>query len=227
MIKFYYHPSPNPEKVALFLEEAELDYELVPVDTLRGEQFRPEFLKINPNAKVPALTDGDAVLFDSNAILLYLAQKTGKFLPAKSDGAQAEFLSWLMFVATGVAPYSGQHVHFRHFAPEPKDYAVQRYRYEAERHWRILDERLATRDFMVDSTYTIVDMSLWAWAARLPFIIGPDCWDKFPHVKKFFDRINARPSAKRALALKERHAFKSDFDEEARRNAFRHAYKTA
>jgi GST-like protein len=225
MIKFYYHPSPNPEKIALFLEEAGLAYELVPVDTLKGEQFRPEFLKINPNAKVPALTDGDAVLFDSTAILLYLAEKTGKFLPPTSDAAQGEFYSWLMFIATGIAPYSGQHVHFRHFAPEPKDYAVQRYTYEAERHWRILDERLATRQYLVGSTYTIVDMSLWAWAARLPFIIGQDCWEKFPNVKKFFDSINARPAAKRALALKERHAFKTDFDEEARRNAFPQNYQ--
>ena len=227
MIRFYYHPSPNPEKVALFLEETGLDHEIVPVDTLRGEQFTPAFLKINPNAKVPALTDGDAVLFDSTAILLYLAQKTGRFLPAKSDAAQAEFLSWLMFFATGVAPYSGQHVHFRHFAPEPKDYAVQRYRYEAERHWRILDERLATRDYMVGSAYTIVDMSLWSWAARLPFIIGEDAHDKFPNVKTHFDRINARPAAARALALKDRYVFKSEFDEEARRNAFRHNYKAS
>ncbi|MEP7058751.1 MAG: glutathione S-transferase family protein, partial [Caldimonas sp.] len=122
MIKLYYHPSPNPAKVALFLEEAGLEYELVPVDTRKGEQHLPAFTAINPNAKTPALVDGDAVVFDSNAILLYLAEKTGKFLPANTSAARAEMLSWLMFVATGIGPYSGQAVHFKHFAPEPKVY---------------------------------------------------------------------------------------------------------
>ena len=117
MIKFYYHPSPNPAKVALFLEEAGLAYELVPVDTRKGEQHLPEFLAINPNAKTPAIVDGDATVFDSNAILLYLAEKTGKFLPPNTPQARGELLSWLMFVATGIGPYSGQAVHFRHFAP--------------------------------------------------------------------------------------------------------------
>jgi GST-like protein len=134
MIKFYYHPTPNPAKVALFLEEAGLDYEVVPVDTRKGEQHRPEFLAINPNAKLPALVDGDAVLFDSSAILLYLADRTGQFLPPAGDVNRAQLLSWLMFIASGVGPYSGQAIHFKHFAPDPKDYAVNRYLYEAERH---------------------------------------------------------------------------------------------
>src|ERR1700691_3682140 len=106
MIKLYYHPSPNPAKVALFLEEAGLQYEVVPVDTRKGEQFDPAYLAINPNAKTPALVDGDAVLFDSNAILLYLAEKTNRFLPAQNPVARGQLLSWLMFVATGVGPYS-------------------------------------------------------------------------------------------------------------------------
>ena len=127
MIKFYYHPSPNPAKVALFLEEAHLDYEVVPVDTRKGEQFDPTFLAINPNAKTPALTDGDAVLFDSSAILLYLADKTGKFVASLTSADRGQLLSWLMFLASGIGPYSGQAVHFKHFAPEPKDYAVNRY----------------------------------------------------------------------------------------------------
>ena len=104
-----------------------LPYELVPVDTRKGEQHTPAFLAINPNAKVPAIVDGDATVFDSNAILLYLAEKTGKFLPGTSPSARGEMLSWLMFVASGIGPYSGQAVHFRNFAPEPKDYAVNRY----------------------------------------------------------------------------------------------------
>src|SRR5277367_5529397 len=102
MIKFYYHPSPNPAKIALFLEEAGLEYEVVPVDTRKGEQFSPAFLAINPNAKTPALTDGEAKIFDSTAILLYLAQKTGRFLSENTDAARGQMLSWLMFVATGI-----------------------------------------------------------------------------------------------------------------------------
>ena len=102
MLRFYYHPSPNPAKVALFLEEAALPYELIPIDTRKGEQFELAFLAINPNAKTPALVDGDVTVFDSNAILLYLAEKTGKFLPANTPVARAELLSWLMFVASGV-----------------------------------------------------------------------------------------------------------------------------
>jgi GSH-dependent disulfide-bond oxidoreductase len=102
MLKFYYSGAPNPTKVALFLEEAELPYEAIPIDTRKGEQHKPEYLAVNPNAKLPAIVDGEVTVFDSNAILLYLAEKTGKFLPAKSDKARGELLSWLMFVATGV-----------------------------------------------------------------------------------------------------------------------------
>jgi len=160
MIKFYYHPSPNPLKVALFLEESGLPYEVVPVDTRRGEQFAPEFLAINPNAKTPAITDGDATVFDSTAILLYLAEKSGQFLPGPGDAARGQFLSWLMFVATGIGPYSGQAVHFKHFAPAPKDYAVNRYAFEAERHYGILDAQLARHRYMLDDAYTIVDMAV-------------------------------------------------------------------
>ena len=125
MLKFYFSGAPNPTKVALFLEEAGLPYEAIPVDTRKGEQHKPEYLAINPNAKLPAIVDGDVTVFDSNAILLYLAEKTGKFLPPKGDKARGELLSWLMFVATGVGPYSGQSVHFRLYAPEKIDYAHQ------------------------------------------------------------------------------------------------------
>ena len=113
MLKFYYSGAPNPTKVALFLEEAGLPYEAIPVDTRKGEQHKPEFLKINPNAKLPAIVDGDVTVFDSSAILLYLAEKTGKFLPAKTDKARGELLSWMFFVSSGVGPYFGQAVHFR------------------------------------------------------------------------------------------------------------------
>jgi GST-like protein len=220
MIKFYYHPSPNPEKVALFLEEAGLPYETVPVDTRKGEQHQPAFLAINPNAKTPALVDGDAVVFDSNAILLYLAEKTGKFLPENTPEDRAQLLSWLMFVATGIGPYSGQAVHFTHFAPEKLPYAINRYQHEALRHWTIINDRLATRRYMLGDAYTIVDMAVWGWASRVPFILGEDAWTKLPHLKRLFDEISARPAAQRANALKTRYTFKSVVDEDARRHLF-------
>src|SRR5436190_12583183 len=118
MLKFYYSGAPNPMKVALFLEETETPYEAIPIDTRRGDQHKPEYLTVNPNAKVPSIVDGDAVVFDSNAILLYLAEKTKKFLPSNTAKDRGELLSWLFFVASGVGPFAGQSVHFRNYAPE-------------------------------------------------------------------------------------------------------------
>jgi GSH-dependent disulfide-bond oxidoreductase len=219
MLKFYYHPSPNPAKVALFLEESGLPYELVPVDTRKGEQFKPEFLDINPNAKTPAIDDDGIRVFDSNAILLYLAEKTGKFLPPNTPAARGPLLSWLMFVATGVGPYSGQAVHFKHYAPG-LPYAINRYTYEARRHFGILDARLAQHPYMLGSTYTLVDMAVWGWARVVPFILGEESWKDMPNLKRFLDEISARPAAVRATALKERHAFKTEMDDEARKVMF-------
>ena len=220
MIKFYYHPSPNPAKVALFLEECGLPYEVVPVDTRKGEQHSPSFLEINPNAKTPALVDGDAMVFDSTAILLYLAEKSGKFLPQDTPAARAQMHSWLMFVATGIGPYSGQAVHFKHFAPEPKTYAVNRYDFEAWRHWSIIEAQLAKHRYMLGDHYTLVDMAVWGWARAVPFILGPDAWATLPNVKRLLDEINARPAAQRAEALKARYTFKTEMDEDARKAMF-------
>ena len=222
MIKFYYHPSPNPAKVALFLEESGLPYEMVPVDTRKGEQHDPAFLAINPNAKTPAIMDDGHRVFDSNAILLYLAEKSGKFLPENTLAARGEMLSWLMFIATGIGPYSGQAVHFKHVAPEPREYAANRYMFEAQRHWGIIDAHLAKHKFMLGDHYTLVDMALWGWARALPFIMGPEAFDKYPHLKAWFDGVNARPAAVRAEALKDKHVFKSDMDEAARHAMFPH-----
>ena len=220
MIKFYYHPSPNPAKVALFLEESGLAYELIPVDTRKGEQHDPAFLKINPNAKTPALVDGDNIVFDSNAMLLYLAEKTGKFLPADNLKARGEMYSWLMFVATGIGPYSGQTVHFKHYAPAPKDYAVTRYTFEAWRHWTIINDRLANLPYMLGNEYTLVDMAVWGWARAVPFILGDQAWEKLPNVKRLLDEINARPAAQRAEALKTQHSYKTEMDADARKVMF-------
>ena len=220
MIKFYFNGSPNPTKVALFLEEAGLPYEAIPVDTRKGRQFAPEYLAVNPNGKVPAIVDGDVTVFDSNAILLYLAEKTGKFLP--SPAARGEFLSWLMFVASGVGPFSGQAVHFRHFAPEKVAYAHNRYQFEAQRHFGILNDHLAKRRYMVGDTYTIVDMDVWGWARMIPFIMGEDAFAKYPNVKRLVDEVSARPAAAKAIALKDNFKFKAEMDDEARRNMFKH-----
>lgn len=220
MIKFYYHPSPNPAKVALFLEESGLEYELIPVDTRKGEQHDPAFLKINPNAKTPALVDGDNIVFDSNAMLLYLAEKTGKFLPADNLKSRGEMYSWLMFVATGIGPYSGQTVHFKHYAPAPKDYAVTRYTFEAWRHWTIINDRLTNLPYMLGNEYTLVDMAVWGWARAVPFILGDQAWEKLPNVKRLLDEINARPAAQRAEALKTQHSYKTEMDAEARKVMF-------
>jgi GST-like protein len=222
MIKFYFNGSPNPTKVALFLEEAGLPYEAIAVDTRKGEQFQSSFLAINPNAKVPAIVDGDATVFDSNAILLYLAEKTGKFLPANTPAARGELLSWLMFVATGVGPFSGQAVHFKHFAPEKLPYANTRYQYEVGRHYGVLNARLDGRRYMVGDTYTIVDMDLWGWVRMAAFIMGEDALARFPHLKRLVDEISERPAAARAVALKDKHKFKTEMDDEARGHMFKH-----
>ncbi|CAN1568618.1 Gst Glutathione S-transferase [Rhabdaerophilaceae bacterium] len=222
MLTFYFNGSPNPSKVGLFLEEAGLPYDAKPIDTRRGDQFKPEFLAINPNGKVPAIVDGDVIVFDSNAILLYLAEKTGKFLPPDSPANRGALLSWLMFVATGVGPFSGQAVHFKHFAPEKVPYAHDRYQYEAMRHFAVLDQHLAKHRYMVGETYTIVDMDIWGWARMIPFILGEEAWGKLPNLKRLFDEIDARPAAAVAKGLKDRHTFKTEMDDEARRIMFMH-----
>ena len=222
MLKFYFNGSPNPTKVALCIEEMGLPFEPVAVDTRKGDQFKPEFLKVNPNAKVPAIDDDGVLVFDSNAILLYLAEKTGKFLPANTPQNRAATLSWLMFVATGVGPFSGQAVHFRHFAPEKIDYANNRYQFEAQRHFGVLNDHLAGKKYMVGDTYTVVDMALWGWARMAPFVMGEENYARFPNVKRLADEISARPAAAKAIALKDKFTFKAEMDDEARAIMFRH-----
>jgi len=220
MLKFYYSLAPNPMKVALFLEEAGLPFDAIPVDTRKGEQHAPAFLALNPNAKVPVLVDGATTVFDSNAILLYLADKTGQFLPPAAE--RGAMLSWLMFVASGIGPFTGQCVHFKHFAPEPLPYSLQRYEFEAWRHWKILDAYLAQHPWMAGADYSLLDMAVWGWARAVPFALGADAWAQLPHVKRLLDAVNERPAAVRAAALKDRHTFKAEMDDEARRAMFKH-----
>jgi len=222
MLKFYFNGAPNPTKVALFLEESGLPYELVAVDTRKGEQFKPEFLKVNPNGKVPAIDDDGIFVFDSNAILLYLAEKTSKFLPANTPANRAQLLSWLMFIATGLGPYSGQAVHFRTAAPKDLEYALNRHLYEAHRHYKILDEHLAKSRYMVGDTYGIVDMAFWGWARLASFVLGEEGAAKYKNVKRLVDEISSRPAAARAIALKDKFTFKAEMDDEARNFMFGH-----
>jgi GST-like protein len=225
MLKFYFSGAPNPTKIALFLEEAGLPYEAIPVDTRKGDQHKPDFLKINPNAKVPAIVDGDAVVFDSSAILLYLGEKTGKFMPANTPKARGEMFSWMLFIGSGIGPYFGQCVHFRNYAPEKLPYAINRYIFEAQRHLGIVNDRLGKQKYMVGDSYSIVDMNLWGWARLTNFVLGEGAIDKYPNVKRLVDEIAARPAAAKAVALKDRHTFKTEMDDEARRNMFPHLSK--
>ena len=222
MLKFYYNTGPNPMKVALFLEETEMEYQAIPVDTRRGDQHKDEYLKINPNAKAPTIIDDNLIVFDSNAILLYLAEKTGKFLPDKSLESKSKLYSWLMFVATGIGPYSGQSVHFQHMAPEKINYAINRYTFEAERHYDILDERLKNNKFMLGDTYTIVDMAVWGWTRMIEKVIAPGELTKRKNLKRLMDEINQRPASQRAenIASLNEHDFKMEIDEEASKHMF-------
>jgi GST-like protein len=226
LIRFYFHPSPNPLKVALFLEEAGMAFEVVPVDSRKGEQHRPEFKAINPNGKLPAIVDteghggANVTVFDSNAILLYLGDKIGKFVGGAADRGQ--LLSWLMFVATGIGPYSGQAVHFQRAAPEQIPYAINRYRREADRHYRVLDAHLKGRNFIVGKDYSIVDMSAWGWIDRAPIVLPgeADPLAAYPELKRWFAAINSRPAVARARKVGSNVTFKTEMDEEAKRAMF-------
>lgn len=221
MIRFFYNMAPNPMKVALFLFEADLEHELVPIETRKGEQHLDTFKALNPNSKLPVLTDGDAVVFDSNAILLYLAEKTGLFLPPPGNSDRAALLSWLMFVASGVGPFSGQAVHFRNFAPAKVPYALKRYDYEARRHWQIVDDRLAKGPYMLGATYSIVDMAVWGWGSRLTYMLGDDSiMERYPNLDRLMKEIDARPAAQKAMAIKDNHEFQVEFDEVAMRSLY-------
>jgi GSH-dependent disulfide-bond oxidoreductase len=226
MIRFYFHPTPNPAKVALMLEETGLAYQVVPVDTSKGEQHRAEFRAINPNGKVPAIVDTEgpggkeARVFDSTAILLYLGEKTGRLMGSPAD--KPELLSWLLFIATGIGPFSGQAVHFQHAAPEKLTYAINRYRREVERHYEVLDTHLKAREFVVGNDFTIADISAWGWLERAPRVLPGETAPlaAFPNIDRWYRAIDARPGVARARAIGKDHAFKKEIDDETRRALF-------
>ncbi|MGA8612586.1 MAG: glutathione S-transferase C-terminal domain-containing protein [Xanthobacteraceae bacterium] len=233
MIRFYYHPTPNPAKIALFLEETGLPYEAVPVDTSKGEQHTAEFRAINPNGKVPAIVDTDGPghaevrVFDSTAILLYLSEKTGQLMGSPAD--RGELLSWLLYIATGLGPFSGQAVHFQRAAPEKLPNAINRYRREAERHYAVLDKHLEGRNFIVGSDYTIADISAWGWIDRASFVLpgSDDPLAAYPNIKRWFQAINDRSAVAKARSVSSGHAFKKAVDDESRRALFPSNYPPA
>jgi GST-like protein len=205
MIDLYYWTTPNGHKVTMFLEEAGLEYEIHPVNIGKGEQFKPEFLRVSPNNRIPAIVDnapqgGGAPIsvFESGAILLYLAEKTGRFI-AKDLRGRAEVLQWLFWQMGGLGPMAGQAHHFRIYAPEKIEYAVDRYTKECNRLYGVLNKRLADRAFLAGGDYTIADMASYPWI--VPHERQGQSLDDFPNLKRWFESIKARPATMRAYDL--------------------------
>jgi GST-like protein len=204
MIDLHYWPTPNGHKITMFLEESGLDYTIKPVDIGKGEQFRPEFLAIAPNNRMPAIidhapADGGAPLslFESGAILLYLADKTGRFIPTDLRGRQT-VLQWLFWQMAGLGPMTGQYGHFRVYAPEPIPYAIERYTKEAHRLLGVLERRLAGRAFIAGDDCTIADMACHPWIS--PYGKAPIDLDAYPEIRRWHAVIAARPATQRAYA---------------------------
>jgi GST-like protein len=225
MLTFYFHPTPNGTKVALMLAELDLPFELRTVDIFKGEQHKPAFLAINPNGKVPVIVDDGVPVFDSHAILLYLAEKHGKLMPT-NPVRRAAALSWLQLVGTGLSPFSGQAVHFLHYTKEPHPYARDRYVKEVERHYRVLDERLKQHRYLAGSEYSIADIALWGWANSAGYIFGERGLADYPHVKRLFEELSSRPAAAKVNELKQRLTLSTEMDDEARRALFTHISAT-
>ena len=204
MIEVYSWATPNGHKVHVMLEECGLEYRAIPVNIGAGDQFAPEFLAISPNNKIPAIVDPDGPdgrpisLFESGAILLYLAAKTGRFLPTDIR-ARYRVLEWLMFQMGSVGPMLGQTHHFRLYAPEKIAYAIERYSNEARRIYGVLDKRLEGREWVASDDYSIADIAIFPWL-RSWQNQGID-WADFPHLKRWFDRVAARPAVQRGVEV--------------------------
>jgi GSH-dependent disulfide-bond oxidoreductase len=203
-IDVYYWPTPNGHKVTIFLEEAGLPYNIVPVNIGSGDQFKDEFLEISPNNKMPAITDpegpdGEPIsIFESGAILMYLGEKTAKFLPVDAR-ARYRTIEWLMFQMGGVGPMLGQNHHFRQYAPEKIEYAIERYTNEATRLYNVMDKRLENNEFIAGSEYTIADMAIWPWLTnheKQGQNLG-----SHPNLARWYWEMDARPAVKKALEV--------------------------
>lgn len=222
MIDLYYWPTPNGHKIPIMLEECGLRYRVKPVNMLRGEQFRPAFLKINPNNKIPAIVDRDGpggepiTLFESGAILQYLAEKTGKFMPRAKRG-RYEVLQWLTFQVANVGPMFGQCGHFLGYAPRKIRYAIDRYRNETLRLYGVMDRRLADHEYLA-GTYSIADMATWPWV-RVRWLHKIDL-NEFPNVARWYEAISQRPAVQRGIAVLDRREKIGNPDDKAREALF-------
>jgi GST-like protein len=204
MLELHYWPTPNGWKVAIALEEMELPYRVVPVNIGRGDQFRPEFLAISPNNRIPALVDPEPAdggpplsVFESGAILLYLAEKTGRFLPGDVRG-RFEAVQWLMWQMGGLGPMCGQAHHFRQYAPEKLPYAIDRYTNEVNRLYGVMDERLADREYLAGA-YSVADMACWPWV--VPHERQGQDLGQFPNLQRWFELLRERPAVQRGFAV--------------------------
>ena len=204
MITLYAWPTPNAHKISIMLEECALPYRVVAVDITAGDQFAPEFLALSPNNRMPAIVDDDGPdgetvsVFESGAILIYLAEKTGKFLPS-SGAARISVLEWLMFQMANLGPIAGQTAHFRDAAPERVPYAINRFTDETGRLYGVMDRRLSEVPFLAGHDYSIADMACWPWV-RLHRWHGQK-WEAFPNVKRWFDAISARDAVQAGMKL--------------------------
>jgi GST-like protein len=224
MIDLYYWPTPNGHKITMFLEEAGLDYTIHPVNISAGDQFKPEFLAFSPNNRMPAIIDRDpagggepVTVFESGAILLYLAEKMGRFLPTDLRGRKT-VTEWLFWQMGGLGPMAGQNHHFGVYAPEKIPYAINRYVNETNRLYGVLDRRLAGHPFLAGDTYTIADMAAYPWV--VPWKRQQQNLDDFVHVRRWFDGIQERPATVRAYAQGEPYSAQPAVTEEGKKLLF-------
>jgi GST-like protein len=223
MIDLYTWPTPNGHKVHIMLEETGLEYTVHPINIQKGDQFSEAFLKISPNNKMPAIVDhagpggGPYSLFESGAILMYLADKTGHFLPTEIR-ARYDAIQWLMFQMGGIGPMLGQAHHFLGYAPEKIQYAMDRYSKEANRLYGVIDRRLGESEYLAGAEYTIADMAVWPWTRR-PERQGVNR-DEYPNFTRWFATIEARPAVQRGVQVLAEHQSTGTLTDEARRNMF-------
>lgn len=221
MIDLYYWPTPNGWKISIMLEEAGLEYKMIPVNIGKGEQFQPDFLKISPNNRMPAIVDhgaegGPLSIFESGAILLYLAEKTGKFMPKEVRG-RYEVIQWVMWQMGGLGPMAGQAHHFRQYAPEKIPYAIDRYTKEVNRLYGVMNIRLRDREYLAGD-YSIADMASYPWV--VPYERQGQSLDDFPNLKRWFEAMRARPAVERGMAVGKELRMDRPMDDEMKKILF-------
>ena len=223
-IDLYYWPTPNGHKITILLEEQEVPYQIIPINISKGEQFEPDFLKIAPNNRMPAIVDhepsggGEPIsIFESGAIMQYLAEEYGGFLPQETR-EKAEVMQWLMWQMGGLGPMAGQAHHFRHYAQEKIEYAINRYTDEVNRLYGVMDKRLADREFLAGE-YSIADMACWPWVK--PYERQGQDLNDFPNLKRWFETIEARPAVIKAIEVGQEYRSKpEDMTDETRKVLF-------